>query len=201
MKFAFYSIFHPVNTYEDIKNKGKGSLFFSALIVAAWFFAAVIERQATNFRFNHNNARDLNVLLILLRTAVLYGMWVISSWGSCTLLSGKGKLPEIAKMTAYALIPLIIAILLKTAASFFLSLNEGIFIWLIMFAGYFWTALLLFIGHMEAHHYEIGQAFVTIIVTFIGILAIIFIVLLIGTIVGQFLGFLRDIAIELLNRI
>lgn len=194
------SLIHPIQSFEDIKKKNTGSVGVAIFIVLIWFVVAIFERQYTNFRFNPENPETLNILYLFIRTIVLYVLWVISNWAFCTLLEGKGRFRDIAIAAAYSLIPYLVAVFTVTVAGQFMAIGENIFLSLILFLGAAWSGLLLFTSQMTIHEYTAGKTLITILVTLVGILLIIFIVLLVGCLFQQLFGFIQSILSELFYR-
>lgn len=114
---------HPVEVFEERKQKGRFGTAVPAAAAILIFVTAVLQRQATGFRFNTADADSLNLLLVFAGTTVVFAAAVLSNWAVCTLLDGKGRLREIAGVFGYSLLPYTAAVVLMVGLSQFLTLG------------------------------------------------------------------------------
>jgi len=200
-KLMFYTMFHPLQGFEEIKLNKKGSIRLSILILAVWFLSAILDRKVTGFIFNTYQIDKLNILTLLPGTVVIFSIWVISNWGFCTLLDGEGSFKEIWIVSAYALVPYIIFSLATVFLSNFLTLEGGVFLtWIFQF-GKYWSIILIFLGLYEMHQYTLKKTLWSIMLTILGILIIIFLALLVFSLYNQVIVFFRTIYSEIIFRL
>ena len=195
-----YILKRPADGFNEMKHKKTGSVKLAAFSVALWFFATLIEQQYTHFRFNEQDTLDTNVLFVLLGTVMMFLCFVISNWSVCTLFNGEGSFREIFIVTGYALIPYSAAILLSTLLSHMLGTAEGVFIQVLMAVGMLYAGLLLVAGLMQIHDYTISSTLMSVLVTLVGLLLIVFLGFLVITLFSQLYSFIASVVRECLMR-
>jgi hypothetical protein len=200
LKNLLYVIKHPVEAFEEMKFKRFSSLPFAGVIVVLWFIVTVLNRQFTGFRFNENDPEDLNIFVTMLMTVVPYMLWCISNWAVCTLLDGEGRFDEICTYVAYAMVPYIVFLAIKTVLTNFMILEEGRFIQWFSAAGTIWTIFLIFQSMRIVHQYIVSKTIATNFFTIIGIAIIIFLVFLLFALFQQVYGFIKSVTDEILFR-
>ncbi|HZG85818.1 Yip1 family protein [Paenibacillus sp.] len=193
-------VFHPFESFGAIKDEGKGSPMQAVVIVAAWFAAAMMERQNTGYAFNMNDPDDLNVWLIGAKTALLFGLWVVGNWAVATWLDGEGKAAQIAIVSAYALVPYVASLLLATALSNVFLREEGVFLHYMTTVGTLWSGALLLIGMQIVHDYGFARTVQSLALTVAAMGIIVFLFVLFYTLFQQAWLFVYTIYNELLFR-
>lgn len=199
--FPFYIITHPFGGYEELKYTKCGSKKIAHIIVAVLFLATVAQRQMTNYRFNPNNLNDLNIFYILLGTVIMFGLFCIANWSVCTLLDGEGKFNEIWIAAAYALIPYVAALILYTAGSHFITLEETIFLRWLLLTGQVWSVFLMFVAIMQMQQYSFSKTLISLALTIVGIAFMIFLGFLVVTLFQQVAVFFTRIYQEIMLRL
>ena len=194
-------MFHPIEGFEEMRWNKSGSVSTSIVILMVWFLAVVFERQLTGVSINTNRLDRLNILVLLLRTDVVFVLWVVSNWGICTLLEGEGTFKNIWITSAYALMPYIIVIAANTIISNFLIQEEAIFLTWLKYAGIGYSAVLMLSGLRTVHQYSITKTVAAAILTVVGIMLILFVFILIFSLFQQFYVFILTIVSELMYRI
>lgn len=193
-------LFHPIDNAEEMKRKNAGSMLYAVIILAVWAVSTILEYSLTGFRFNLNNPDNMNVFLLVLKTVPLFLVWVCANWGVTTLMNGKGRMKDIFISNAYCLIPFVAATLINIPLSHLLALPESIFLSWIMGAGLLWSGF-LFLGVLSGiHEYTFTQTIVSTFLTIVGVLIVIFLILLVGSLLQQAYLFLYSIINELLYR-
>jgi len=197
----FRFLFHPIDSAEELKVKKNGSMLTSLIILALWFVASVFNYALTNFRFNENDIDTMNLFLLFLTSVPVFIVAVISNWGVCTLMDGKGKMKDIWIGASYCLIPYIISSFVYVACSHFVIIEESVFLMWINWIGLLWTAFAL-LGFLSGiHDYSFGRTLVSVFLTIIGLLVVVFIILLVVTLVQQAYSFIYSVINEIMYRI
>lgn len=192
---------HPISGYDGIRQTNRLSLLLlSVLIVGFWFGVSIINRQETGFVFNLNNPLKLDILLIFVKTFGLALLWTLSNWGISTLLNGEGNFKRIWIVSTYAILPYAISILINTIVSNFTLYEEGSLIRIILYIGIFWSVYMLIIGIKEVHQYTFTQTMLNIFLTIFGMILVIFIIVLFGSLVQQLRVFISTIYNEIILR-
>ncbi len=194
-------LFHPIESAEDMKRLNAGSMLISFIILAVWFVAAVLKFAATGFRFNTNNVDMLNLGLLFLTTVPVFVVGVVSNWGVCTLMNGKGRMKDIWIGGSYCLIPYIVSNFLYVIFSHFFVLSEKIFLDWILWIGIIWSACMLFGVLSGIHDYSFKSTVGSVFLTVIAMLIVAFLILLVVSLLQQAFSFVSSIVNELIYRI
>ncbi len=188
---------HPSDEYNEMKHAHDWPVFSACIVLAVWFLSAVLEGFVTDFKFNHNNLNELNILYMLAATVGLYLVFCVINWALTTLLDGEGALVEIFVSCALALAPYVASKLLAVAVSGVLTQDEGMFITIIEGAGLVWTAYIFISAQRTIHDYTFGKTLVCLLFTAAGILFVLFLLVLFFGLVQQFVLFFRTIWVEI----
>ncbi len=194
-------IFHPVEGFEDLRWKKKGSLKLSFLIVFLLFVAMVVNRQLKGFAFNTAYVKVFNVVPLIVQSIVYFFVWVIGNWAVCTLFDGEGTLKNICIYSAYALVPYIIGVYVSVFISNFLILDEAIWVNFIYLLGLGWSVVLMIQAMKAVHQYSFTKTIVSIIGTLIAMLLILFLAVLLLSLFQQVYVFVYSIYTEIAYRV
>lgn len=196
--FPLYTLAHPSDGFGQFKYRQElPSYLLSAIIILAFFLIKVYEFFGTGYIFNTNRPEDYSILSTFIGSIAIYILFVIGNWAVCSLMDGNGKMKEIASVTAYALIPYILSILVNTLLSNFLTLDEGMILSIVTIVGIAWTAMLLIVGLSQIHQYYIGKTVATVVISVFAMIIIAVLVFLLFSLVQQVLYFFTSIVEEL----
>jgi hypothetical protein len=81
------------------------------------------------------------------------------------------------------------------------TLDEGAFYYIIMALGIAYSLIMMLMGIMQVHNFTLAKTLVTIFLTFVAMLIIIFVVLLFADLISQVYSFFYSIYQELIFRI
>ena len=192
---------HPLDSFNEIKQQNHGSPLLAGMVVLFWFFATTLRRQSTGFIFNYNNPEELNILIILITTIVIFLLWTVSNWCVASILDGEGTLKDIGVYSAYALQPFVIAIVLTTIASNFITLEERIFLDIVRYIGAGWSVALILSGIKTLHQYSFAGTLLSTALAVAGIGVMIFLFTLVFTMFQEFGDFIAGIISEIRYRL
>ena len=192
------TLIHPGNAFEEIKEKGKGSLKLCVIVLLVYYVTAVTKVLWGGFVFTNFDPGRFNSLWVFIRSTGLIALWIAANWLVCTLLGGKGKFREIAVVTCYSLLPIIFGRILWTILSNFLLPTEVSFLNILVTASILYTALLLIIGMLRIHEFTMMRFVGTGVLTVAGMAAIAFLILLVTILIQQLGGFVATLLSELM---
>ncbi len=200
VRLAASVLFHPMNSFYQIKYNKRGSVVISFIIIAVLFVLNVSGNIWGGFMYVISDADSTNSIFILITTLGLPILWVFTNWLISSLTQGKGTFKEIFIMTSYCLIPLVIYNAVFFVASHFLI--PGNISYLDIFEVICWiaTILLMICGMIQIHEYELKQVIKTSIITLFGVAFVIFIIFIIYTLLQNFVGFIVNIYSEIALR-
>lgn len=196
----FSVLLHPFSKFSDIKYEKKGSIFLANAVLLMLFLTNILKYFYTGYIFNLQRVESFNILLELLYSVILICLFSISNWAVCTLMDGEGKLSQIWIVSCYSTIPIIIANIINVIISNLLTLKETLFIDFVGSGAMLWTLFLILIGLLIIHQYTLLKTIVSVILTVIGIMAIIFLSILFVSIFQQLISFINTVSVEVIGR-
>ena len=196
-----HCIFHPVEGFEDLRWKKKGSMKIALIIVLLLFVSMVFNRQLTGFQFNKAYVKVFNVVPLIVQSVVYFFTWVLGNWSICTLLDGEGTLKKICIYSAYALVPYIACTFIAVLLSNVVVQEESVWIYAIQYLGLGWSVILMIQAMKAVHQYSFGKTLLSILGTFIAMLIILFLVILLLSLFQQVYVFVYSIYTEITYRI
>ncbi len=199
-KYPFYNLLHPSDGLSEMRYNKKESLPLAIFFMFLWYASAVVIRQYQDYIFNATDKNSINILMIFLTTVGIALIGCVANWAITTLVEGKGTFKNIFIYCSYSLIPSTIATFIATFASYYLTLNEEVFVQAVVFVGYAWTAIMLFMGMMTVHSFTTKKAILMTILTAVGMLIIIFILMLLMVLYSQVESFVTTLMYELFYR-
>ena len=200
LKIAFSTVAHPVESFQLIKEKGKGSPIIGAVILLLFYVITVLNDTAGGFTFTVFDSENYSAVYVLLSTVGLVMLFTISNWLVCSLAGGIGTLKEIFTVTCYSLIPMVAFRLFRIVLTHVLIPDEAAFLNVFAVVCMLYTFFMLIIGIMRVHDYEFGKFIATTIVTIIGMLIIVFLLFLTFMLIQQVLNLISTIYIEIRYR-
>lgn len=194
-----YTLFHPTDGYESAAQRTsvRTRWAIAAGCLAAWFFATVLTWQYNGYIFNQNTASEFSIWVMLGRTFLLFGLFVLANWFVSTMMDGSGRLVDIVYCLAVGLIPYIGYQLLSLLLTNVLTKEEGAFLTLLAAIFLLWSAVLMILGLKSAHEFSFGRTVLAILYSLIGILIILFLALLLWSLFTQLTMFLTSLIDEL----
>lgn len=197
LTYGCHVIFHPFDGFWDLKKEKRGSLAAALTFVILTILTFVIKKQNTAFLFNTNRLDQINALVDIITTILVYVLWCSANWCLTSLMDGKGKMKDIAIATGYALVPIIIIQLPLVGMSHLITTDEGTFYYVFSVISFIWTGGLLFFGTMITHQYSVKKTILTVFCTLVGMGIILFIGLLFFSVIQQMIGFVLTIYKEI----
>lgn len=200
LKFPFHIILRPFDGFWDMKYEQRGKVRVAMLILALLVLSVILQKQYSGFLVNFNDPRFLNSLNDLRVTVLPFFLFCIANWSITTLMEGEGKFKEIVMATGYAMLPLVLINLPMTFISRFMAQEETAFFYLSNSIAVIWFLFLLFAGIMTVHQYTAAKTIVTLLLTVIAMVIVVFLATLGLSMFMQIYWFVIDIYRELIFR-
>ena len=194
-------VFHPFEGFDDLRWKKGGTLKYTAIIIAALFFALIAYDRWCGFQFRPLPDALFSVVPYLMRSVVYFGTWVLGNWAVCTLLDGEGTMKNICIYSSYALIPYIVSRYVDVILTHVLVQDEGIFFTVIYYVGLIWSGLLLFNAVRAVHQYSVLKTAAAILLTLFAMLVILFLAVLFLSLFQKVYVFFYSLYTEILYRV
>jgi len=199
-KWPFYVTRHPFEGFEDLRWKKGYNVKVALVMVLAFFIITVLQARMTGFLFNWEYAKVFNIVPYFSSTVLLFFVWVVANWSLCTLFNGEGTMKAICCMSAMALFPYLVAMVVNTAASNVLLPRESGFLQFIAALGLAWSVVMMISGIKAIHQYSVPKTLLAIIFTVLAMVIMLFIVVLLVSLFQQVYIFFYTIYTELLYR-
>lgn len=199
VNLMFSVLAHPSNAFTEIKEKREGSILLCVISVLLFYVATILQTLKGGFLFTIYDPASFNSLWLFVKTAGLVVLWIIANWMVCTLLSGKGRFKEIAIVTCYSLLPLIIEKFIRLILTNVLLPTEASFLNILDTIAMLYFLFLIIIGLMKIHDFSMGRLIGTSVLSLAGVAAIVFLVITIVILVQQFGGFIVTVVSEILT--
>ena len=107
---------------------------------------------------------------------------------------------DIAIAIGYSTLPISTVLLAGTVISQVVADDEQAFYTILLVIGIAYGLILMLIGIMQVHNYTLGKTLITLFLTFVAMLIIIFVVLLLTNMLGMVWVFFRSIYTEIIFR-
>ncbi len=196
-----YAVTHPVEGFDDMRWKKSGSLKIAFLIVGLLFFGEIADDRLFGAQFFISYERIFNVVPYIVRSIILFAVWVVGNWAVCTLLDGEGTMKNICIYSAYAIIPYVAQLYINVILSHVLIRDESVFLDIIRIAGIGWTAVLLFSAIKSVHQYSFLKTAAAILLTIAAMLIMLFLLVLMLALLQQIWIFISTVVTEIIYRI
>lgn len=200
IKFPLHILVHPFDGFWDMKYEGKGKLRVAFGILLLLVATTIVQNQFAGFLVNYNDPRQLNSFTDFIYVLLPFFLWCIANWSITTLMDGEGKLREIITATAYSMLPLILIYLPTTLASRFMVGEETAFYYLLNSFAALWFLGLLFVGIMTVHQYTATKTIITMFLTVVAMLIIVFLGSLLFSMMQQIYEFIVNVYREIIFR-
>ena len=197
----FYTVGHPGDGYYWIRHREMGSVWIALALVLLFGLAFSLNRLFASFVVSDVNVRTVNLLPELAGVVLMYILLCVGNWSITCLMDGEGRFKDICIAIGYALLPMIATYVLATIVSQFLADGEQAFYGIIMGIGIAYTLIMALTGIMQVHNYTLGKTLLTLFLTIVAMLIVIFLVLLVTSFIGQVITFFKSIYTELIFRV
>lgn len=198
--YMFYTISHPMDGYYWIRHKDRGSVPLAILMVFIFSVCFTVNRLLASFVVNDLDPRSVDSLYELMGVMAFYLLICVSNWSITCLMNGEGRMKDIAIAIGYGTVPISVIMMAATIISQVIADDEQAFYGLLLAVGIAYGLIMMLIGIMQVHNYTLGKTLITLFLTFVAMLIIIFLLLLLGNLLGMVFNFFRSIYTEIIFR-
>ena len=200
-KLPFRMMINPARGFSEMKFEGRGKLVHIPILFILMCISFSFQRQYIGFTIYQPFPLGFNILFDITLVLLAYLLFCIGNWSVTCLMDGSGKLTEIMMSVAYSFTPMILIFIPATIVSNFITTDEGGFYGMVLGVSVFWFLLMLFTALIIIHEYTFARTVATVFLTILSILAIVFILGLIASLVQQMVMFFYAIYNELIFRL
>ena len=195
-----YTLTHPMDGFYWIRHKEYGSVPIAILMVILFSISFSLNRLCASFVVNDTDPRSVNSLTELAGVLILFLLICVGNWSITCLMDGEGRFKDIIIAVGYGITPATVGFVLATLLSRVIADNEQAFYGLVIAIGIVYAVILILMGIMQVHNYTLGKTLITLFLTFVAVLIIIFLALLLFNLVSQVITFFKSIYLELIFR-
>lgn len=199
-KYVFYTMSHPMDGFYWIRHAEKGSVPIAIFLVILFSIGFSVNRLLSSFVVNDMDPRTVDSLNELMGILIFYLLICVSNWSITCLMNGEGRMKDISVAIGYSTLPMSVVLFAGTIISQVVADDEQAFYTLLLFAGIAFGLILMLIGIMQVHNYTLGKTLITLFLTFVAMLIIIFVVLLLVNMLSMVWVFFRSIYTEIIFR-
>ena len=199
-QYLFYTVSHPSDGYYWIRHQERGSVAIALLLVILYGISFSMNRLLASFVVNDIEPRTVNSVAELAGVLIFFIILCVGNWSVTCLMDGEGRMKDIVVAIGYALVPMIVTTVLATFVSQFVAENEEAFYTILMGLGMAYSVIMMLIGIMQVHNYTLGKTLITLFLTLLAVLIIIFLGLLVAHFITQVFGFFKSLYTELIFR-
>lgn len=198
--YPFYVISHPFDGFYEVRHRGKGSVPVALLFVFLFGLSFSLNRRYASFVVNLINPRGVNTRTEIIGIFIAVLLFATANWSITCLMEGEGRFKDILTVIGYSMLPMVLTYLPATLLSRFIASDEEGMYYLVMNISVIFFVLLLLIGIMIIHNFSFGKTIVTLLLTFVALMLIIFVILLMVSLINQLYGFFESVYNELILR-
>lgn len=195
-----YTLTHPSDGFYWIRHRDRGSVPIAIICVILFSFAFSLNRLLSGFVVNDIDPRSVDSLYELLGILAVFLLVCVSNWSVTCLMSGEGRMKDIVIAVGYATVPMSVGFVLATIASQFIADEEQAFYTIIITIGVAYGVLMILIGIMQVHNYTLGKTLITLFITVLAMLVIVFLILLLSNMLGMVVNFFKSVYTEIVFR-
>ena len=199
-KYMLYTIAHPMDGYYWIRHQDKGSVPLAIFLVFIFSCCFTANRLLAGFVVNELDPRGVDSLYELMGVLAFYLLICVSNWSVTCLMNGEGRMKDISIAVGYGTVPISFSLVVATIFSQFVADDEQAFYTLIIGVGIAYGLIMILMGIMQVHNYTLGKTLVTLFITFVAMLIIIFLLLLMSNLLGMVFNFFKSIYTEIIFR-
>lgn len=198
--YPFYVISHPFDGFYEIRHRGKGSVPIALLLIFLYGFSFSLNRRYASFVVNPNNPLNVNARTEIIGLFIAVLLFSIANWSITCLTNGEGRFKDIITVVGYSMLPMVLTYIPVTILSWFIASDEESIYYLITRISILFFVLLLIIGIMIIHNFSFGKTLITIGLSFVSLILIVFVAMLLYSLIYQVYDFFVSIYAELILR-
>lgn len=195
-----YTLTHPMDGFYWIRHAEKGSVPLAILMVIIFSVCFSANRLLASFVVNDLDPRSIDSLYELIGILVFYLLLCVSNWSVTCLMNGEGRMKDISIAIGYSTVPISMVLALSTVISQVIADDEQAFYSIFIAVGIAYGLIMMLIGIMQVHNYTLGKTLITLFLTFIAMLIIIFVTLLLVNMWSMVIVFFKSIYTEIIFR-
>ncbi len=197
-RFPLYVMTNPFKAFSDVKYEGEGSIPACIFFMIMLCITDIAKTAMSGWIVNTNDLTKLNVWAAVAGVLLVSLVFAAANWAVGILIDGSGKFKDIFMVTMYCQYPSIWLSWAYILLSNVLTLDEMAFATFCTGLGVVCLVLYGFIGLVSVHEFGFGKGVLSIALTAIAIMIIVFVALLIATMAGELVTFVSVVVKEII---
>lgn len=199
-KYVLYTVSHPMDGYYWIRHRDKGSVPIAIILMMLFSFSFTANRLFASFVVNDMDPRGIDTIYELTGAMIFFFLICVGNWSITCLMDGEGRMKDIVIAVGYGTVPITTVLILGALFSQVVADDEVVFYAIFLAAGIGYGLIMMLMGVMQVHNYTLGKTLITLLLTFVAMLIIIFVILLLGEMLSRVWIFFRSIYTEIIFR-
>jgi hypothetical protein len=198
IRLSLMVLFHPADSFRRIKSD-RSRFDYKPIFVI--LFLLIVVRVAyiylCHFPLALIQPRDTNIFLEIVKLILPVVSWAVSCYAVTTIMDGGSLMRETMKSSVYCMMPYIYFTIPLAILSHVLGLSEMMLFRALTAGIWIWVALLFLISIKVMNEYTVLQTIGISLITIITLILIWAAFLLLATLTGQLIDFVRGFITEL----
>ena len=199
--YTFKCARHPIDRYYDIRVGKHGSPLTALIIYIIFFGVYMLYTVGKGFIYQYQKVEDMDMGAVVVGFFAILILFIICNYLVTSITDGDGTIKQIYMIPAYGCMPAMIAMLLTTGLSYFLTYNESFILTVIMIIGVGWSIAVIFEGLATVHDYDFKKNVVSLIITAVFIVIAVVVVLVVIIMWDQLSDFLITLGKEVIRNV
>ena len=195
--YGLHVIYHPIGGCDEIKRNRRGGGLSASLLLLITYGSMLMNQMFTGYLFNGEGEADFQPIQALVTLVIPLLLFCVSNWCLSTLMDGKGTMKDIFTVTCYSLIPFALLQTLITLLSNIMTRDEMVLYRTGMMLAVLWFLFILFCGTMSIHDYGVLKNLVTMLLTVVGMIILLFLAILFVNLIQQVVLFVKNLFLEI----
>ncbi len=199
--YAFRCARHPIDRYYDIRVGKHGSPLTALIIYIVFFGVYMLYTVGKGFIYQYQKVEDMDMGAVVVGFFAILILFIICNYLVTSITDGDGTIKQIFMIPAYGIMPAMVAMLVTTGVSYFLTYNESFILTVIMLVGVGWSIATIFEGLSTVHDYDFKETVISLIITFVFMLIAVIVVLVVIIMWDQLSDFLLTVGKEVIRNV
>ncbi|MDD2648275.1 MAG: YIP1 family protein [Eubacteriales bacterium] len=200
LSYSFTILRNPADCMYGVLREKRASLWSAAVMMALYFVFSLLCKYSAGFLFKNVPDGYYNLLGDFTEVFGIYLLFSVCCYLVSTITEGEATAKSILIGVSYALLPVIIAMPIKLFLTNVLTYNESVFISLIDFASYGWSAVLILLTIKYLNDYTFKKTLWTIVLTAFTALIAVALLFVAYVLISQLCDFIASIYGEVVYR-
>ena len=200
LMYGAYYIFHPFDGAWDLNRQNRGGMAGAIIFLSLATLSYILKDLLSGFIMSGGYTGGVDIFGSAFNILMPFAVFCIANWCLTSLMNGEGSMKHIFVTCSYSLIPIVLLVVPSTIIGNMLLVDEMAIFNLVTSITYIWMGALLFAGTLTIHGYSLLKNIITVILTLLGMIIIIFLCLLFVTLGSDIVSFVGNLYREVTFR-